>query len=229
MANIGEQVVFIGGVGGSGTRVVAEIVNKLGIFVGSNLNGALDNLDWPGSRVAPLIRDKSRRYEEKFPEMSNAFTSFANKMSSDSANERCTGLAWGTKVPGSFYYLRYLSEIFENMRYIHIVRHGLDMAYSQNHNQFSNWGGYFDILSENDATPKYLLKYWAHANIHALENCRRWLPNQHLIIKFEDLCANRSASCAADRQFPRHKPPGLRGRRHCQKYQTTGLAGAVQK
>jgi len=36
--------VAIGGVGGSGTRVVAETVNRLGIAFGRDLNGASDNL-----------------------------------------------------------------------------------------------------------------------------------------------------------------------------------------
>jgi len=190
---INDKVVFIGGVGGSGTRVVAQIVNALGIPLGSNLNGAFDNLDWPAPQIAPLLRDRTRSYEDKFTEMSSAFISFANKMDADSPNATGTDFAWGTKVPGSFFYLRYLSELFENVRYIHIVRHGLDMAYSKNHNQLFNWGGYFNIVLEDGATPRHLLKYWACANSHALENCRAWLPNQHLVIKFEDLCSNRLA------------------------------------
>ena len=36
--------VIIGGVGGSGTRVVAEIINLLGFYIGDDLNPAKDNL-----------------------------------------------------------------------------------------------------------------------------------------------------------------------------------------
>ena len=34
----------IGGLGGSGTRVVAQILRDVGIFMGTDLNGANDNL-----------------------------------------------------------------------------------------------------------------------------------------------------------------------------------------
>jgi len=36
--------VVIGGIGGSGTRVVAEIIAKLGVFIGDDLDSARDNL-----------------------------------------------------------------------------------------------------------------------------------------------------------------------------------------
>jgi hypothetical protein len=189
---LNDQVVFIGGVGGSGTRAVAEVVSTLGVFLGNNLNGALDNLDWPGGQCASVIRDRSRSYEDKFPEISDAFINFSKKMTAESDNKDAHKITWGTKVPGSFYYLRYLSNIYKNMRYIHVIRHGLDMAYSGNHNQLFNWGGFFDIVPEDGATPRQLLKYWACANNFAIQNCHTFLPNQHLLIKFEDLCSNRA-------------------------------------
>ena len=36
--------VIIGGIGGSGTRVVAEILMRIGIYLGHTLNASLDNL-----------------------------------------------------------------------------------------------------------------------------------------------------------------------------------------
>jgi len=36
--------IVVGGVGGSGTRVVAEILSKFGFYLGNDLNGASDNL-----------------------------------------------------------------------------------------------------------------------------------------------------------------------------------------
>ena len=108
---------------------------------------------------------------------------------------------WGTKVLGSFYYLRYLNEIFRNVRYIHVMRHGLDMAFSNNHNQLLNWGKYLDVVPEGDPTPRYLLKYWARANTHALEGCEAHLPEHHLVVKFEDLCAHRHAQIKRIAEF----------------------------
>lgn len=42
--NILPGPVAIGGVGGSGTRVFAEILRGFGFYIGDCLNGALDNL-----------------------------------------------------------------------------------------------------------------------------------------------------------------------------------------
>ena len=38
--------IVIGGVGGSGTRVLAEILRSLDIFIGNDLNESLDNLTY---------------------------------------------------------------------------------------------------------------------------------------------------------------------------------------
>ncbi len=189
---IDDRVVFIGGVGGSGTRAVAEVVKSLGVHIGTKLNGPLDNLDWPGAQCAPLIRDRTTSYEDTFPEIAEAFEKFARKMRAQAPDMSAVQNMWGTKVPGSFFYLRALSAIFENMRYIHVMRHGLDMAFSKNHNQLFNWGGFFDIATKEDVTPRQLLKYWACANTFALQECKTWLPNRHLVVRFEELCADRT-------------------------------------
>ena len=44
MKQLLDGPVAIGGVGGSGTRVVAEVLKCLGFYLGSLLNSSLDNL-----------------------------------------------------------------------------------------------------------------------------------------------------------------------------------------
>ena len=39
-----QPLICVGGVGGSGTRVIAMILASLGLNIGNNLNEALDNL-----------------------------------------------------------------------------------------------------------------------------------------------------------------------------------------
>ncbi len=48
--------IAVGGIGGSGTRVVAAILKELGIFIGDNLNASNDNLDFLGWRDFTLLR-----------------------------------------------------------------------------------------------------------------------------------------------------------------------------
>ena len=61
------RLLLIGGIGGSTTRIVAQIVDKLGLYVGSNLNRSVDNLDWsfaetgdPSGRIDELMALISR-------------------------------------------------------------------------------------------------------------------------------------------------------------------------
>jgi hypothetical protein len=45
------------------------------------------------------------------------------------------GDGWGWKEPNSHIILDCLASRLENMKYIHVIRNGLDMAYSSNQNQ----------------------------------------------------------------------------------------------
>ncbi len=190
---LNDNAIFIGGVGGSGTRAVAEITRSLGISVGENLNGSLDNLDWPAKECAALLRDKNVDFAEKHVKIGDAFQAFASRMRAFHPQNWQQNPTWATKVPGSFFYLEHLSQLFPNMKYIHVLRHGLDMAYSQNHNQLRNWGPFFEIEVANPATPWHLLKYWASANCHAQELCQTHLPQNHYWVKFEELCSDSEA------------------------------------
>lgn len=60
-----SKPVVIGGVGGSGTRVVAEIVEKLGFYIGDDLNPARDNLWFLMLFKRPRWYSKSRHDSEK--------------------------------------------------------------------------------------------------------------------------------------------------------------------
>src|SRR5690606_16779845 len=47
---------------------------------------------------------------------------------------------WGWKEPNSHIFLDYLCKSIPDMKYIHVCRNGLDMAYSTNQNQLKLWG-----------------------------------------------------------------------------------------
>jgi len=44
MMNIEDSPVIVGGVGGSGTRVIAELLSNFGYYIGNDLNRSMDNL-----------------------------------------------------------------------------------------------------------------------------------------------------------------------------------------
>ena len=166
--------VAIGGVGGSGTRIVAELLQKMGIYLGNDLNFANDNLLFTllfkdpkwfmlNSNEKPFeiykrfnlfkkvmlgnlnlsdkneikviisvivfkslyVRDKSNIRQRIWP------YNRLLKILKRNINLSCyTG--WGWKEPNSHIYIKHLCDYFPNLKYIHVIRHGLDMAYSNN-------------------------------------------------------------------------------------------------
>ncbi|OUS41221.1 hypothetical protein A9R00_02040 [Oleispira antarctica] len=183
------KIVFIGGVGGSGTRVVANILKSNGIFIGDNLNVSLDNLDWPGQQA--VIKDKSLSFSQKVEGLRIPFQNFIDQMiNAQKAGAHTDQSVLAIKVPGSFFYLPYLCKIFDDICYIHTIRHGLDMAFSSNKNQLKNWGVEFGVLPGDSEEEKCQFKYWVKANEYAIDIGNKLLNDNFYLLKFEKLCDN---------------------------------------
>jgi hypothetical protein len=72
--------------------------------------------------------------------------------------------SWGAKEPNTQIYLEDLTRNIPNLKYIHVVRHGLDMAFSNNKLQLENWGWKYGInVNSSDKISdinKKQLDYW---------------------------------------------------------------------
>ncbi len=198
-----EIVVTIGGVGGSGTRVIAGLVNDLGYFIGSRLNESNDNTAlaefFPAFRARILTRDPQRHTFIR-----QKLRDFAEHMRQDLARQPQPYSGWGWKLPANFMVLKDIAALFPHAKYVHTVRHGLDMAYSNNHQQLLNWGTLVDgftLKNQKSVTPQNLLRYWIQANNRAVESGRTLLGEKFLVIRLEDLCrypeAQRRRPCGS--------------------------------
>jgi Sulfotransferase family len=208
--------VAIGGIGGSGTRVVAAVAAGVGLALGDDLNGALDNLAFtllfkrpeiltapdhelaalvgvfvkamrglgPLTRVerelvaravgaprpmhpVPWLRERVRRLE--------AAASLCRQP------ER-----WGWKEPNTHVVLDRLRAALPSLRYVHVARHGLDMAYSANQNQLRLWGPLL-LGRPVEVTPASALEYWCavHRRVLALAAD---MGDDFLLVSYDDLC-----------------------------------------
>lgn len=205
--------VAVGAVGGSGTRVYARILEELGLYIGPWLNGALDNLVFSG-----LLKDPARTALMPPAELASRVATFRRLMEgsrlglSDLARvvavvaaEGRSGLAgrlrtvlvgrpaggrWGWKEPNTQLFLEPLAEGIDELRYLHVLRHGLDMALSSNRNQLRNFGWRFGLQEPDDPAraPEVQLDYWVASSRAALADAQRVLPGRHLISRFDDLC-----------------------------------------
>jgi hypothetical protein len=235
-----QAPVVIGGVGGSGTRVVAEILLGMDFYLGQCRPETLDN-EWFAQQFFLPHPDLLLNRPEPFREaMLKALPFFERYMISEQegyfkrALDRLRYLnflhrkwypthipfitkrdivadqdrfiretfllrkrlhsarGWGWKEPISWFYLDHLSDYFSRMRYVHVLRNGYDMIYSENQLQFQYWRRMLCAAISPDPLfrPRDILNFWIKANQRALSMCERRLKGRFLVLKFEELCKN---------------------------------------
>ncbi len=121
---------------------------------------------------------------------------------------RHQGQPWGWKEPNSHVYLPQLAEHYPGMRFVYVMRHGLDMAFSGNRQQLANWGPLFGLGedraggpaaagpsvqgSSGEATPpevaRAMLEYWIRATERAVAEGGRHLGERFLLLDYDALC-----------------------------------------
>jgi Sulfotransferase family len=182
--------VVIGGVGGSGTRVVTEIVKQIGFFMGNATNFANDNIAFANlffkhEGYKEFTRMEEELFIQKLREFEQSTLHSNGWLSSNS-------IGWGWKNPPTHIYLDYLSHYFPHLKYILVIRNGLDMAYSHNQNQLHHLGSFFTIsLPETEKLqPKASLDYWIKANQRAIHLGNTLLGKRFYVIRYEELCEN---------------------------------------
>ena len=185
---------MIGATGGSGTRVVARLVREGGTFIGSNLNAYEDALDlaayydrWINRYVAANERGEADALgDEMSAELRDVLAVHCAELPSSAHS-------WGWKEPRSIYLLRFLNAELPGIRFLHVVRDGRDMAFSDNQKQLLKHGDAVlggDLLSRILPTRRAArsIDLWSRVNSAAADFGERELGNRYLRIRFEDLC-----------------------------------------
>ncbi len=179
----------IGAVGGSGTRILARILAQAGVAMASPLNKAGDALEWPPYRKL-LDAHIATRYPRKVI-LNNTHRAFEQLLIERRVALGLNGRV-GWKVPGTFHRIKELNTYFPRFQYIHLIRHGMDMAYSPNQAQILNWAKAInvpvDYLADGKVRAHSMLEYWLEANERALADAQRYMPGRMLTVRFENLC-----------------------------------------
>lgn len=209
----GSWPVAVGGVGGSGTRVVAAMLDTLGYQIGEDLNEAFDNLwftllfkyreavDLP----QPAFEDRWRCFENAMHGRPCAIEPglaamllrgeragqhppdwLAQRLESLASGGGTPGNAWAWKEPNTHIVLERLFAVRPDLRYVHVMRNGLDMAVSANQNQLRLWGP--RVLGDAyDDGPRGSLAFWrwAHQRIFRLA---REFPGRILVFDYDAMC-----------------------------------------
>lgn len=213
--SLGSSPVVVGGVGGSGTRLLAAVLRDVGFFIGDDLNQSLDN------RTASLLFNRPEIIDCPDDEFIRTVTTFSRRMAGDGQvgeadvawvsalarrdnpphdaawmRERLEHLLagrptppasrWGWKEPNSHVILGRLAPAVPGMRFVLVSRSGLDMAWSGNHNQAMRWGPTL-LARPFEPTPRYLLAFWCAAHRRVLA-AAPVIPGRFLHVTLEELC-----------------------------------------
>jgi hypothetical protein len=216
--------IVIGGMGGSGTRLVAEICALFGIYLGDDLNIASDNLlytllfrrrtwfyktfqDKDRIRTGLSLLEKLLLKRIILSPQELWFLLYAGMdMTLHYRDDKLwsfkrilnlvrypwfgtrTFSGWGWKEPNSYLLLEDIADYFPNLKFIHTIRHGADMAFSKNQRQLRAWGMLFDIPHPEKELPESSLKFWAKANRSAAVTGKELGDGKYLQINFDRLC-----------------------------------------
>jgi hypothetical protein len=95
---------------------------------------------------------------------------------------------WGAKNPRSMLMLPFWHERYPRLRFVHVVRNGLDMAYSANQLQPTYFGEAVLPGLANRPPPVRAMLYWRYMNCRAADYGERRLGERYLRLRYEDLC-----------------------------------------
>jgi hypothetical protein len=180
----------IGATGGSGTRVVARIVRAGGMYIGDDLNNYEDALPFAAFSdrwINDFIASGSRPDDGMRRRMTEELAALVDEHLSHRPDD---AIGWGWKEPRSIYLLPFLNETMPQLRFLHFVRDGRDMAFSENQQQLKKHGdAALDRRLRWQRKPYRSVALWSHVNGGAADYGERELGDRYLRVRFEDLCS----------------------------------------
>lgn len=181
---------IIGATGGSGTRTVARIAQQGGMFMGNNRNRAEDSLamlDYLSITKLIAYWQKSMPIELYTKIVQHLESGLSQYLADFKSTQKSQ--PWGWKLPPNIAILPFLHSQFPQIKCLHLVRDGRDMAYSRNQNQLQYLGPVLLNLEERSWNqPLRSIALWSKLNLLTAEYGEKYMPSQYLRIRFEDLC-----------------------------------------
>jgi hypothetical protein len=215
--------VIVGGIGGSGTRLMAGLLQIFGYYIGDDLNDSLDNL-W----FTLLFKRRSILLESD-AQFHRLFSLFVSRMSgetrlTESERQCLSDLAgqkrlqhsrdwltervrtfstdrtskgpaqpWGCKEPNAHVVIERILPLHPDLRYIHLTRHPLDAAASRNQNQLQLWG---PVFLDRDLPPGHAaaMSYWCAVHRRMARVIRQW-PERTIMADFSALSTTPAEEC----------------------------------
>ena len=196
-------ILFIGGLGGSGTRAVAGAVAALGYYPGGCLNVSNDNLvftelfkrpDWLRAGPSPRqVAARLRLFEAVMtggiglPQLLRAPSLWRYRRDQGRGLAGAPGsLGWMTKEPNCHVFLEAILDTWAEAAFVYVSRHPLDMAFSDNRGQLGNWSWLFDLEPADWPSPEAAqLEYWIRTQ-KRLDALTARYPGRVIPLRFDE-------------------------------------------
>ena len=188
----------------SGSRLLAELVEEAGVFMGAHQNESRDSLD-----MLELVQHLVLTYYPDYTALWDdraADDRVLPRLARDAVERHLQGCprgrAWGWKLCETAFILPVVDFLFPSARYIHLIRDGRDVAFSDHHApDKAFWRKiYFDTdrIRSWQSLPLTWKDYRRRSHIY---NALHWansvlvgrtygmmLRDRYLEVRYEDLC-----------------------------------------
>lgn len=175
------------GTGGSGTRAIADYLIRGGLFMGCELNESLDSM--PFARLLTrFIGDWLDLRNGK--ESAFSTSGFMSAWQATEVEHRAEfeGAHWGTKNPSMILIIDLLYQLIPSVRVLHVLRDGVEMAFSSNQRQLVLYGDKVlgpNLSGESDEVRS--LRFWQWANSRAAKTGEAH-PGRYARVRYEQFC-----------------------------------------
>jgi hypothetical protein len=160
------------------------------MFVGTNLNAHEDAVEF-GEFSDRWIDTWLRRDGAVDAETSEAMRVDIEDLVRRHCTDLPDGAPWGWKEPRSIYLIPFYAEVMPAFRFVHFVRDGRDMAFSDNQNQLIKHGdAALGSSMDGQARPLRSIALWNAVNLQAADFGESVLGDRYLRLRFEDLCSD---------------------------------------
>ena len=180
--------VVVGATGGSGTRVIAQVLQKAGWFMGNRVNPRNEDslpIAWFLTKWLKSLKD--------FPNVDSRTLARARRDFERMIHLHRRGISspdarWGWKNPRSLWLVPFLVDRFPELKFVHMIRDARDMMLSENIyflRQNAHWLLGPDWWRNLEASA---LELWRISNKRALEFAQHDVKDRYHMVRYEDLC-----------------------------------------
>ena len=193
--------VVIGATGGSGTRVMAQVLRKAGWFMGDRVNPRNEDslpMAWFLTKWLKTLKD----FPNVEPQtLARARRDFERMIYLHRRGVSAPDARWGWKNPRSLWLIPFLTERFPELKFIHMIRDARDMMLSENI-YFLRQNGQWLLGPDWWRNPEAAqLELWRASNKRALEFAQQYLKDRYLLVRYEDLCQKPAETVSAVTTF----------------------------